>query len=85
MNIFQIKIRKISVFFITYLCVITFTYAQDLGCTTKNLNIKTLTQYAIFCMGKKEMDDLERALRGNTENCNNTRLRLNREQNFLEK
>lgn len=86
MNIFQIQTIKISVFFITSLCVTTFTYAQDLqGCAAKKRNIEIQTQYAMIRMDKKEMDDLERALRGNVENCNDASLRLNREQKVLEK
>lgn len=71
MNIIQNQIKKCSLIFITLLCTTTFTYTQDLqSCAAKKHNIENQLKHAMILGNKNEIKGLERALKYNTENCN---------------
>lgn len=81
MNIIQNQLKKCSLIFITLLCTTTFTYAQDLqGCAAKKRNIERQLKHAMLRGNKNEIKGLERALKYNTENCNEKDLQAENEQ-----
>ena len=81
MNIIQNQLKKCSLIFITLLCTTTFTYAQDLqSCAAKKRNIENQLKHAMLRGNKNEIKGLERALKYNTENCNEKSLQAEIEQ-----